>query len=307
MSFGSNLTYLRKEKAITQERLAELMSVSRQTVSRWEGDSVLPDVDTLVRLCDVFGCDLDTLVRGDVAGERQAEVSEPINYDGILFNIRSLYKRLALLIAIGVFLIVGSVALLLFINSASSSEYSGVIAMLTVIAVGVGIIVYAGVSHEIKGKDLPTLPTDKYRRDGFFNLIPWFFAAATVIIILDILLLILLMPRYSTNQIEQRTFGTFMLVIAVAVFLFVYAGIRMSEEGYVMEKAAKTSTDNNSKRLLDAINSSVMLLATIIFLLLGLMWGLWHPGWVAFPIGGIVTGIISTIYNAITGKGSDED
>lgn len=306
MSFGTNLTYLRKQMAITQERLAEIMSVSRQTVSRWEGDSVLPDVDTLVRLCDIFGCDLDTLVRGDVAGQRQEEVREPINYDGILFNIRSLYKRLALLIAIGVFLIVGSVALLLFINSASGSEHFGVIAMLTVIAVGVGIIVYAGVSHGIKEKELPTLPTDKYRRDGFFCLIPWFFTAATVIIILDIVLLILLMPNNTSNQIEQHTFGTFMLVIAVAVFLFVYAGIRMSEEGYVMEKAAKTSTDNN-KRLLDAINSAVMLVATAVFLLLGLMWGLWHPAWVAFPIGGIITGIISAIFNAVTGKNPDED
>ena len=73
-----------------------------------------------------------------------------------------------------------------------------------------------------------------------------------------------------------------------------------------MEKAAKTSSDNN-KRVLDAINSAVMLVVTAVFLLLGLMWDLWHPAWVAFPIGGIITGIISAIFNAVTGKNPDED
>lgn len=36
MSFAENLQYLRKEKNITQEQLAEQLEVSRQSVSKWE-------------------------------------------------------------------------------------------------------------------------------------------------------------------------------------------------------------------------------------------------------------------------------
>ena len=46
------------------------------------------------------------------------------------------------------------------------------------------------------------------------------------------------------------------------------------------------------------LRSIVMLSATAIFLLLGFVWELWHPGWVIFPVGGIVCGIITTIFNS---------
>ena len=71
MSFGSNIGYLRKKKGITQEELAERMYVSRQTISRWETDSVYPDVETVIRLCEILECDMETLVRGDASAEKQ--------------------------------------------------------------------------------------------------------------------------------------------------------------------------------------------------------------------------------------------
>ena len=69
MSFGSNIGYLRKKKGITQEELAEKMYVSRQTISRWETDSVYPDMETVIKLCELLDCDMETLVRGDASAE----------------------------------------------------------------------------------------------------------------------------------------------------------------------------------------------------------------------------------------------
>ncbi len=66
MSLGKNIQYLRKQKKITQEQLAEIMSVSRQTISRWEADEVVPELNKLVILSDTFTCELDTLVKGNM-------------------------------------------------------------------------------------------------------------------------------------------------------------------------------------------------------------------------------------------------
>ena len=66
MSLGRNIQYLRKQRKITQEQLAEIMSVSRQTISRWEADEIIPELNKLVALSDVFSCKLDTLVREDM-------------------------------------------------------------------------------------------------------------------------------------------------------------------------------------------------------------------------------------------------
>lgn len=69
MSLGSNINFLRKQKKYTQEQFAEIMKVTRQTVSRWEADEVTPDLDKLVEICSVFSCDLDELVREDMSAK----------------------------------------------------------------------------------------------------------------------------------------------------------------------------------------------------------------------------------------------
>lgn len=77
MSLGKNIQYLRKQKKITQEQLAEIMSVSRQTISRWEADEITPELNKLVILCDEFSCKLDALVKEDMAAcdEIYSEIS----------------------------------------------------------------------------------------------------------------------------------------------------------------------------------------------------------------------------------------
>ncbi|MGN1136003.1 MAG: helix-turn-helix domain-containing protein [Oscillospiraceae bacterium] len=66
MSLGKNIQFLRKQKKITQEQLAEIMSVSRQTISRWEADEIVPELNKLVVLSDIFACKLDALVKDDM-------------------------------------------------------------------------------------------------------------------------------------------------------------------------------------------------------------------------------------------------
>lgn len=67
MSLGKNIQYLRKQKKITQEQLAEIMSVSRQTISRWEADDIVPELNKLVALSDMFSCKLDIMVKEDMS------------------------------------------------------------------------------------------------------------------------------------------------------------------------------------------------------------------------------------------------
>lgn len=71
MSLGTNIRYLRKQKKLTQEQLAEKMSVTRQTVSRWETDEVIPDLAKLVDMCSVFACKLDTLVKKKLSAQSE--------------------------------------------------------------------------------------------------------------------------------------------------------------------------------------------------------------------------------------------
>ena len=65
------------------------------------------------------------------------------------------------------------------------------------------------------------------------------------------------------------------------------------------EQKSVPSEKNKKFRSLGKMLSTItMLLATAIYLLLGFVWELWHPGWVIFPVGGILCGIISAIFNS---------
>ena len=66
MKFADKLIKLRKDKRISQEELAEMLSVSRQAVSRWEMGSTLPDMNNIIKLSDIFDVSIDSLVRDDL-------------------------------------------------------------------------------------------------------------------------------------------------------------------------------------------------------------------------------------------------
>ena len=62
-TMGSVIRELRKENGISQERLAEILGVTSQAVSKWENDNGLPDISLLVPIADYFDVSLDLLFR----------------------------------------------------------------------------------------------------------------------------------------------------------------------------------------------------------------------------------------------------
>lgn len=62
MNFQENLRSLRKEKDYSQEYLANKLDVTRQTVSKWENGTAMPDLKKLAGLADLFGVSMDTLL-----------------------------------------------------------------------------------------------------------------------------------------------------------------------------------------------------------------------------------------------------
>ena len=66
MTLGDNIQYLRKINGITQEELAERLSVSRQTISKWETNQVYPEIPKLIEIGNIFHCKVDELLKEDM-------------------------------------------------------------------------------------------------------------------------------------------------------------------------------------------------------------------------------------------------
>lgn len=67
MSIGKIIKRLRRERDMTQEQLAEILSISPQAVSRWETDMAMPDISLIAPICNLFNVSSDELLEIDFA------------------------------------------------------------------------------------------------------------------------------------------------------------------------------------------------------------------------------------------------
>ena len=77
MKLSEKILALRKARCMSQEELAEALGVSRQAVSRWEGDSALPDANNVLQLSKLFGVSADYLLDESYGSTPVARPSAP--------------------------------------------------------------------------------------------------------------------------------------------------------------------------------------------------------------------------------------
>lgn len=171
MSFRENLQHLRATRNMTQEQLAMLLGVSRQSVTKWEAEKSYPEMDKLLKICQIFECSLDDLVQGDLT-QRQPEAEARISqgtptdicgYDEhqrmMAWKIPSGIAAILLGIAFG-FLFEGTFAL----SSWNGKDGFMIMIILVGIVVGLAFFIPAGMAHSAFVKAHPYVE-DFYTED----------------------------------------------------------------------------------------------------------------------------------------------
>ncbi|MBS6508353.1 MAG: helix-turn-helix transcriptional regulator [Paraclostridium bifermentans] len=131
MEIGNKLKKSRLESKLTQEKVAEEIQVSRQTISNWENEKSYPDIISVIKLSDLYNISLDELLKGD---------SEMIKHLEESTNIVSSNKKL--LIAFGVNIIF--FILFIFFNGVISSNNYLIIG-----AASIGILSISALFYQI--------------------------------------------------------------------------------------------------------------------------------------------------------------
>lgn len=109
MQLGQMIVKIRKEQNLTQESFAKKFDVTRQTVSNWENEKSYPDLQTLVKISDMFNISLDILLKGD------SNMVEEIDKRG---KKNVLYKWLI----IGLVIVVIALVSVIYFNDKSLSD-----------------------------------------------------------------------------------------------------------------------------------------------------------------------------------------
>lgn len=79
MSLGNHLFAARKKKGLAQEAVAEVLGVSRQTISKWELDETIPDIYQAKKLANLYGMSVDELIEIDIGVKEIQDMVEKIS------------------------------------------------------------------------------------------------------------------------------------------------------------------------------------------------------------------------------------
>lgn len=120
MTIAEKIKKLRKDNNMTQEDLAEKLNVSRQTISKWETNVVIPDADNIVSICKLFNITTDELLD---------------------YKVESVQKKIQFIIDMGVLLfgIIGFIVFAILLMTNQIDETSSVI---TINAYGIVAIIF---------------------------------------------------------------------------------------------------------------------------------------------------------------------
>ena len=93
MTIAEKIQELRIGKGLTQERLAEMLEVSRQSVSKWELGQAVPDVDKIIRMSELFNVSTDTILLRNT--DEEAVNQNPLHLGSIYLVVKDFEKSVA--------------------------------------------------------------------------------------------------------------------------------------------------------------------------------------------------------------------
>ena len=120
MTIAEKIKKLRKDNNMTQEDLAEKLNVSRQTISKWETNVVIPDADNIVSICKLFNITTDELLD---------------------YKVESVQKKRQFIIDMGV-LLFGIIGFIMFAILLMTNQIDETSSVITINAYGIVAIIF---------------------------------------------------------------------------------------------------------------------------------------------------------------------
>lgn len=295
MGFSENLQILRKMQNMSQEQLAEKLEVSRQAVSKWENGSGYPETEKLITICEIFNCSIDEILKGKFSEDSNGDKKQYEN----LMNKFSKGTALAIVI-----ILIGVTIFMYFAGMQGTEEvkdkYSiiGLAILLLFVVVAVPIFIVLSIEQENYKRKNPKLP-NFYIEDEIEKFNSKFAKAIAIAVMINILSAVQLIFLYGMEIVNDESTIPVVILLGmttISVFLYVYYGIQKNK--YDIELYNKTSSKLYKKEddRVGKICGIIMIIATIIFFICGVVYNLWHIAWIVYPIGGLICGIVCIIF-----------
>lgn len=319
MLLSEKIMDLRKKKGWSQEELAEKLDISRQSVSKWESNASIPDIDRILALSRLFGVSTDYLLKDELQQEtvQTTEVLEE-SPEQTVRNISmeeanhfmELWRKLSWRMAGAIsLLILSPVPVILFESWSQNQRFAigermgaglGAILLLVIAAIGVVVLILSGMQmakYEYMEKERIRLEygvagiTEK-RKEEFAPIFRASVAGGVMLCILGVVPVIL---SEALGKTEQYGVILLLCMVSLAVFLFVRSGIINSSFIKLLQQEEYTPENKEFSKKVTPVAGVYWCLTTALFLAVGFLtedgegWGYAALIW---PIAGILFGAL---------------
>ncbi|MEI3218561.1 MAG: helix-turn-helix transcriptional regulator [Lachnoclostridium sp.] len=328
MDLADKIIMLRKKNGWSQEELAEKVGVSRQAVSKWEGDQSVPDLGKLILLSQIFEVSTDYLLKEEMKEEAAvAEAVDTLRWDaeetaGRYVSLAraeeflAVKKETAGRIAAGVFLCILSPVGLLLLGAASEtgrlamSENAaggcGVILLLIMIAAAVAVFISCGMkTGKFEFLDREPFVAEsgverlvRERQEQYRGTYTKFCIAGVCICILSAV------PLMAATFVGEDDFLTIaavcgtLLLVGIGVVLLISVGIKWDSMQKLLQEGEYTAKQKKKNQKGAAFSAIYWLVATAIYLGYSFYTDAWDRSWIVWPVAGVLFAAVRIAFEA---------
>ena len=330
MILADKITELRKKNGWSQEELAEMLNVSRQSISKWESAQAVPDMNRIITMSQIFGVSTDVLLKDEleISAAYPANGAVPEDTDEPQTRVVTAEEAYAYLehkfaasarVAIGVMLCILSPILLIILSGGAET---GAIGIRPTTAVGIGVpfllilvgcavalFITTGLKSErftyIEEQPIETTygvdSIVKERRERFRRAFTTQLTLGIVLCVVACIPIFVasMMNHGNSDFIITIAVGVLLLLVAIGVLLIVRSCIIWGSFKALLEEGDYTRAEKRESKKDGVIAGAYWLVVTAAFLAISFLTDSWDRSWMIWPIAGVLYAVVISIARAL--------
>lgn len=316
----------RKKNGWSQEELADMLGVSRQSVSKWESAQSVPDLNRVLQLADIFGVSTDYLLKDEIDVEEISEHTVEAK-DSKLYRLTmeevndfiDVKRKTAPKIAFATGLCINC-PLVLIVLVGLAEDYKllsenlaagiGMITLFLMVASAVAIFIMQGVKLEKFKYITQGFFETEYGVDGYVkNLLDASTEKTTMKVVVGVVLCILsVVPLLiaglaeATDTIYAIFVGVMLILVSLAVYQFIIVGSTTGAYKAILQVEDFAVENKKAEDKMAPIAAAYWCVVLAGYLLVSFLTSAWHITWVVWPVAAILYAAVASIARAAVNR-----
>lgn len=329
MILAEKIMSLRKRSGWSQEELAEQLDVSRQSVSKWESGTSIPDIEKIIKMSELFSVSTDYLLKDSdddsdtmvdtapAAKEDEPETKGKVISMELATEYMDLIKGVSKKMALAVVGCILSPVLLILLTEIAEVENScisentasaiGLTALFLLVAASVMTFITVGMKlskYEYLEKEPITL---KYgveavvnrKKEAFAQTFGLSIATGVIFCILSVVPVVISGAMNASEMVTTICVCVLFVMVSAGVFLFVSNGMIHSSYAKLLQEEDFTPEAKANNKKYGVIYGAYWCLVTAGYLARNFLTNDWGRTWIIWPIAGILFVVFKSIVEAI--------